>query len=422
MEIDLVEDRAEDSPVLALAYPWTDTSVRRDAVLALYFTGKSGPQSLTVSVNGDTAYSYGTGFLAPYNGPYSSETLWKSQGYVDPNGIKVNVDRTGDYDAGASVRVDYAYEDDKGRALKGSFTFMVEDYAAPTLHRVVLGKGSARELLLYFDEALESASVDLTSDDGFVPGIVSTEITGSLVRVTLDEEMSFEASYEVSYTVADTSGNEASGAETVATEAYHLDCSEKMPAYWLARLDEDGNLKALCDLFSEVLSLAHKDIDYYRRFYDVDEAYSNHVTRHLRAFGGHGLVTDFVTERRLLRMLFDLYRKKGIKVDLPGIIYSLVGVTPQIEEWWEDKWTLGVSRLGEGTVLADGSESGPFTFRVIFGRALTDAERQTVERALDFARPANTQYIIVEPVTEEGYWTLGVSKLGVDTVLGDGTP
>jgi len=412
--IDHLEERVTLDPQLLAVYPWNDTSVPVDCLIHLHFSGKAACAFCMITVNDTVAYMYPPGAFDPdYSGPKSTANTTTSAGYGAANGLRVLIDKVVDFTSAQSVTVEYQYRDATGRTMQGTFLFACADSTPPTLDSVVLGKGSAKELVLTFSKPLATATITLSSTDGYVPDIASTSISGAHVYVKLADELSFESTYAITADVTDLAGNTPFPLlDTFTTENYHLNAQSKMPEYWLDNLDDDGMLAKLCDLFSEVLSLSHKDIDYYRLMWDYDECYDAHVDRMIESFGAQGLITEFITKRKLLSVLFEIYRRKGIKVDLAGVINTLVGITPQIEEWFDNRFRIGYSKIGGTDRIIGDYATDPFTFRVIFSRALTDAERQTVTRIVKAVKPANTTFSIIEPVTLPTYFRIGYSKIG----------
>jgi len=416
-----------------------------DSLIRLHFSGKSGVFLCKVWVNDVLAYEYGVGFHADYAGPKSAANATTSAGYGAANGLRVVVDKTVDFASAQSVAVVYRYNDVTGRTISGMFQFQCADSTPPILDSIVLGKGSAKELVLTFSEPLATAEITLTSTDGHVPTISDVTITGAAVRVMLDDELSFQSTYTVSADVTDLAGNVAAIAMDTTTENFHIDCRGSMPEYWLSDLDDDDNLAKLCDLFSEVLSLSFKDVDYFRLLWDYDECYDAHVDAMIEGFGADGLLTEFVSNRKVLSVLFDIYRRKGIKIDLAGVINTLVGVRPYIEEWYDNAFQLDASYLDGPDHLIGDREIDPFEFQLIFGSwfegkfqldgscldgpdsligditvdpfvvseytSLTTAQRQTVIRIVRAIKPANTMFKIVEPESTPVYFQLNESYL-----------
>ncbi len=450
LTIDHLEERTTDDPQLLAVFPWNDTDVPVSSYIHLHFSGKSAPLVCKIWVNATLAYEHGVGFDPDYSGPKSTANTTTSAGYGAPNGLRVLIDKTVNFLSAQPVTVTYLYEDNTGRTLSGEFQFTCTDTTLPTLDSVVLGKGSAKEIVLTFSEPLASIDLTIVSMDGFVPAIASTTIAGAIVYVKLADELSFQATYYLRAYVTDLAGNTTPPlmpiTADVTTEDYHIDCRDKMPQYWLDKFDDDGNLRKLCNLFSEVLSLSFKDTDYYRLMWDYDECYDEHVDRMIESFGAEGLLTEFVSKRKLLSVLFEIYRRKGIKVDLAGVIRTLVGVAPKIEEWYEDRFRIGYSKLNGTDRLIGDRTLDPFHFRVIFEASwrknrfrigyskldgpdsligdiavdpslddddgsLTDAQRKTVERIVKAIKPANTTFTIVEPSETITYWRIGHSKL-----------
>jgi hypothetical protein len=82
---------------------------------------------------------------------------------------------------------------------------------------------------------------------------------------------------------------------------------------------------------------------------------------------------------------------------------------------------LGVSELGIDTALAGGTSFQKFSFEAVSPITLTETQRRRVIELINYMKPAHTHFIrLIEPEEEEApvvEWILGVSELGIDTVL-----
>jgi hypothetical protein len=431
VHIDLVQLWSPGAAVLAYAFPRSVDDVPIDSLLYLSFSGLDqwAYCRIDVSVGGaapETAYESGVGFSPGWAGPGSAENGWQSAGFAFVNNnLDITIEKETPWPEKSEIVISYRFDCVDGTWVESQYRFSTADETAPVFQRATVE--DMRRISLEFDEDLSQDSVAMTeallvlgSGNGFVPDIKEITASGRFLHIVLTEEMSYNAMYMVKFRVADMSGNITDAGELVTMPDYPIKVQApgRMPQHWIAQDREgEGNLDKLCNLVNEVLGLAHKDIVYSLDAWNADRAYSNHVRDMLKSLG-YDFLTKFISDRKAMTVLWDIYRRKGMRAHLPGIIYTLVGVQPAIEEAWDGVWTIGEDVLGETTVVGDGSDVSEVTFRVVFSRALTDEERQTVRRVLDFAKPSNTLYVIDEPTEAVGIWTIGESVLGEDTIVG----
>ena len=426
VRIDLASLDSMGQPVLAYAYPRGETGIYRTTKLFLSFSGLLDldeccvfitvgalPEELVFELGGAPEFKPG------WAGAGSAKSLWTSVGFGFNNNIDITVQPQSNFPEQTKIVVRYYCSFGDGKNVQNSYEFTTRDESNPVPLRTIVE--DMRRIALEFDEDIAAGTASIASSDGFVPVTKSIATVGHWLVVTLTEELSFDSIYAVNYEVANAGGFSRTDTATIAMDDYPVKMQGRgrMPQHWMEQdREQDGLLDKLCNLANEVYGLAHKDIVYSLNLWDVDGAYSNHVRRILESLG-YDFLTTFVTDRKALSVLFDIYRRKGMRAHLPGIIYTLIGIQPVIHEAWEGVFILDESELDGDDVLGDGSDESEVTFTVEFARILTAQERRTVQRILDFAKPSNALYLIVEPaVSGAALFTLDESELDGADVLG----
>ncbi len=426
--LDKIEESSAPDPQLVWAYPrGVDVPVGCSVFLRLSACAEAA--GVRITINGAVAFENLAGpanFYSPWDGPASAFTPHASPGSGVNNEADVLLDHTSDYIGAEHVVVGYEFADVAGRTLAGLFDFTVEDAVAPVFERVIVE--DRRRIALRFDKILADATLTLSSVNGFVPTVAEAGVDGTDAYLLLADDLSFASDYQIVFEVHDLAGNLTVGGgvgfggpppATFSTEAYPVDVSLRMPRWWMEH-DDQGLLRFLCNLISEIMSQAYADSARAPEALDPSTAYDTEIESFLASigwpFGG------LMEKRKAASIALDVYRRKGIRDYLPGLIYTFVGITPQIEEWWDGRFRIGYSKIGRtiptdplptstdrisGTPPAD-----RWTFRVIFSRTLTTLERRAVVRVLDFAKPAGTTYGIVEPTTDPTRFHVGYSYIG----------
>lgn len=414
--IDYVQQVSSLNPILLYGSPWETENADVDSIITVSLSCRdTAPTLALVWIDDVLAFELGgtPEFKPGFQGGSSKKVAWQSTGCAANNNLDVYIDKQTPLPSRSTVRVRYLVMDGLSWSTDGSFTFDTEDADAPVLERTWIE--DQRTIALKFDEDIKTASATVTSGDGYVPGTPTVTVSGDTVLLTFADELSFASEYTVDYVVTDMSDEETDDEAVVSTDDYPVNVAARnVPEHWL-NTDEHGFLLKLANLVSEVVGLAHKDVDYMLSIYDVNEMYDAHVSDMLASFG-YDFLTGFVSDRKVLSLLFSIYKNKGVKEQMAGIIYTLVGIAPYIREWWTGKFVLDHDRLDHG-VLAGGTPTDCLTFTLVFSRALTTDERRTVERVVEFIKPANTLCLIEEPTSKAGYFMLNHSKLNGSDVL-----
>jgi phage tail-like protein len=130
-------------------------------------------------------------------------------------------------------------------------------------------------------------------------------------------------------------------------------------------------------------------------------------------------------QRKMVGLLVPMYRERGTTQGIVDILNLLLGLAVTIHEPWADGWRVGTSELSNGALspappVMPYSSPLPYTFYVLFPRALTSAERAAAGSLIEFAKRAETHAVIVEPRLVTTPWVLGQTRIGTITAQGAG--
>lgn len=190
------------------------------------------------------------------------------------------------------------------------------------------------------------------------------------------------------------------------------------------RRDETRDLYKLLAVLQEPLDLLLCDIDRWVEILDVDVAAERYVDQMLIGLGNpFEFDLDLVDKRRLVRSLIRVYQQKGTAVGIINVVRFFLGLEVTIEPYNQDGWILGESELGFDTYLFSSASFARYAFVVVSPVTLTAEQRARIAALVEYMKPAHTHH--VETLEPEGpgeelteWWDLGVSQLGLDTVLG----
>lgn len=350
------------------------------------------------------------------------------------------------------LRADYGV----GGTLDESWSFFTEDLDAPALisahplsqtvvraawNENVLAStpSGAADALNPANWRLELLSTSLA--DGLpavVPSVTSVSaVDGSTFDVAFDQELTRGARYAlVALNVVDL----AYAPNPVAdpdTRVEFVGFTPQQPALrrfsmldWLPAMnvveDETGDLRAFIACLQEVADLLLYDIDAFSRIFDSDLAPERYVDAVLQGLGNpFRFVLSEVDKRRLARLLVPIYQLKGTDRGIVDAVRLFVGVEVEVVlSAVGPAWNLGVSLMGVDTYLGGSSLRDLLSFWIWCGVALTDAQRSRITAIVLYMKRAESHFRgFLEPTPEvpaTPFWDLGVSLLGVDTVLGSG--
>ena len=129
-------------------------------------------------------------------------------------------------------------------------------------------------------------------------------------------------------------------------------------------------------------------------------------------------------KRLLVSSLPELYKQIGTEQGIEEFLFRLLNIQFEITPYVEgDFWTLGIDRLGLTTMLGPGTARARNSYEILSPVTLTADEERAVTDVAEWADPYNMHLArIVQPGDTPGpggaYWILGVSTLGVSTMLG----
>lgn len=416
--LDKIEESTATDPQLVWAYP-RGANIPVECSIFLRLSACAEARDAIITIAGATACEYIGGvatFYAPWNGAASQVSTHPSPFFAVDNEVDILLDRATDFVGAEHVVVGYWFDDWAGKELVGTFDFTVEDAVPAVLERVIVEE--RRRIALRFDKVLADATLTLSSPNGFVPAVAEAGVDGTDAYLLLADDLSFASDYSIIYVVHDLAGNLTVGGgvgmggpppATFSTEDYPVDVAARMPRWWMEH-DDQGLLRLVCNLIAEIVGQAYADSARAPEIWDPSTAYDTEIDSLLASigwpFGG------LMAKRKAASIALDVYRRKGIRYYLPGLVYTFVGIMPLIEEWWDGRFRIGYSKIGGTDRISGTPPADRWKFRVLFSRTLTTLERQAARRVLDFAKPAGMSYRIVEPVTVPTRFHIGYSYIG----------
>lgn len=328
-----------------------------------------------------------------------------------------------------------------------SYSFQVEDVTAPRISSVVAL--SPMVLRVTFNEVMRATSASGSSDalnpsnyvftalpDDGVPAVsvVAQSVLGQDGDTSFDVTTDIELSPGIAYSldasgVADVSGNPvAAPFATLTFVAFNppappdrdFDVLDLYPGMNL-REDVTETLTRFGRCLQDVLTLLLYDIDRWPTILDPDIAPEAFVDAMLADLGNpFAFELSLNQKRKLVRILVAIYQRKGLGEGIEDVVRFFLGKVVSVVPCEADGWELGVSELGETTILGPGALATIYSFQVDAAEALTDDERTQIEKIAVFMKPVNMHLKqITEPtgsVTID-HWELGLSELGETTLL-----
>jgi len=195
-----------------------------------------------------------------------------------------------------------------------------------------------------------------------------------------------------------------------------------------SEIEEQDFLK-FCTVFQEVFNRLLEDIDaFYNELCSIDYLSESAADATLFDFGNPfykltvGLSLN--KKRKLCSLLISIYKQVGTEIGIKNVVRFFLGydAISDIIYWWSDNWILGVSELGTETVLGPGNQYDLYSFWVVTSQVLTDEEEEQITDIIEYMKPAHTHFRgFIEPIVppdDPVRWSLGVSELGTETILG----
>jgi len=407
-----------------------DTDVPVTSAVALELVDP-GPDGVAVSatkvwVNGELAFD---GVVtASYAGPRASvtETADTLRVVLDPRSPFASlarvVVRVVSAIKGSTIRVDQTY------------AFSAEDRTAP---RLVAGVATGqRTLRIAFDEPVVvpgPASLELRplSAPAVPVSATSSIVSGSVVEVTVEPELTPDARYELrAIDVVDLRGNivqppfdrlELLGFRPARPATRRFDLWSMLPKH-NRRSDVTGDLARFIACLQEITDLLLVEVDRFPDLFDVERAPEPFLDLILRDLGNpFPFDLDTLAKRRLASVLVDMYREKGTAIGVKNAVRFLLGVEiVAITGLAETALVLGESELGIDWELGPSDRFARYAFSIQVARVLSATERKRLRAVVEYLKPGHTHFVdLVEPLPSvvPDHWEIGLSDLGETALL-----
>ncbi len=258
-----------------------------------------------------------------------------------------------------------------------------------------------------------------------------SQVSATTYDLTTDIPLTFDKTYQLSSTAEDTSGNPLSsiantydftswvppGWETVNAPDFYTDYfSQDM------RDRDTGDFERLCSCLQDVWEyMIYDAFRFPQDVFDHNTAPEDQVDLML-ADHGNPFAFDITLDqkRALLELLIPTYKLKGTE---QGIIqlaafFTDINIT-DVRPYTETSWIMGVSYMGIDTYMGPSQAANLYSFEVLVDKALTDEQRNQLERLIDYMKVAHEHAYVVEPAepTHIDHWDLGFSEMGTQTLL-----
>ena len=320
-----------------------------------------------------------------------------------------------------------------GHDLDETYSFSIEDRTAP---RVITAQATAQKTVrIAFDEP-----VAVTDPKGFtftpldLPAVpiapVAASVSGSLVTVVLDTEMTPDVRYRVTVAgVADPSGNPPlppndatnfAGFRPQRPRDRRFDLWSMLPRH-NRRVDDTGDLRRFIACLQEVVDLLLAEVDRFPDLFDLERAPAPFLDLILADLGNPFLfdLSD-LGKRRLASVLVEIYQQKGTAPGIQNAVRFFLGLEITILPFAADTLVLGVSELGVDWILGPSDRFARYAFNIHVSVPLTDAQRHQLRSIVNLSKPAHTHFVdLIEPSQPPTYdhWEIGISELGLSTIL-----
>jgi phage tail-like protein len=188
------------------------------------------------------------------------------------------------------------------------------------------------------------------------------------------------------------------------------------------RNDETGDLRRFIACLQEVLDLLLADSDRFPDLFDYERAPETYLDCILADLGNpFSFDLDVLARRRLAAILVEMYSQKGTAKGIKNAVRFFLGIEiSAIALFNGDTLVLGESELGVDWILGPSDRFARYAFDIKVSRVLTATERKQLRTIVEYLKPAHTHFVdLLEPVTVvvSEYWEIGVSELGVTTLL-----
>lgn len=372
-----------------------------------------------VFVNGVLAFSNGV-FQTSFDGPNSSSVIFLT------NVLRITIDPTFSFSSEEVVSVQVVTTttpvDD---TLDETYSFTAADTSAPTIASVL---AIDTDLLLVtfnetmtatnasnLDDALNPANYTFTAQpDANIPAVpvVATGVVARTGDVAFEVTTDIELSPGITYLLTMSGAQDANGNpfETPSNTALFSAFLPPVPdgrrfnlfnKYPRMNRNEDvsNTLFRFAGCLQDIIVLLLNDIDRWTDILDPDTAPEEFVDAMLCDMGNpFRFDLSLVDKRRLLRVLVNIYKEKGIPIGIENAVRLLLGIEVTVEPCTINGWVLGESELGEDTILGPGELFALLSFQIVSPVTLTATETNRITKIAQFMKPVNTHLkTIIEP-------------------------
>lgn len=398
-------------------------------IAAAFAGGTIVNSSVRVWINGTLAYDGNAGgFQTGFTGSATT---------IGTDTRRVIVDPAVAFPSGSLVTVRVAATSSTATTVDSTYTFTVEDIAAPQV-----ASASARALKVVrvtFNEdvgegALTAGNYVFTHTTIPSVDVISKSVAlvdARNVDVTTDIELTPGASYTVTVAnVKDTSGNAIVAPDNDASFVAFtpqqpigrvFDLFAEMPL--LNRQEDEGDMRLFLEVVREPLFLMLCEIDTFPDALDPDfapEAFVDAMLADLKNPFDFDL--SEIDKRRLVQILIPIRKQKGTDVGIANAVRFFMGLEIEFYIYAADGFLLGVSELGTEWVLAASKGSSAlYSFDIIVERTLTAEEKVTLRKIVNYMKGSRTHYKkLIEPTPPApplDHIELGMSEWGIDSDL-----
>lgn len=405
-----------------------------------YLGAASSPYLLRAYVNGSLAYDQASGFLPGWDGSGSGIVPIG----IGADTIRATINPIQDFSSSEAIEVcvEASLDSDPTATLTECYTFTIEDLTPPYVESVTAIDLDQIEVV--FSEGVNDTAADLANytlarmlDPEHLLCVADAtpenvaRVSGNTVVITTDVELSPGRFYELTVSGVEDENENPVTPETVQFVAFEPAQPEGRDFDiwgWIPetnrREDDDGtkDLRRWICVVQEHFSLILTMVDRWSSILDVDIAPEAFVDAMLADLGNPfvSFVLSEVDKRRLARVLVAIYKQKGLASGIKNVARFFLGIEIEITPFQPIGLELGISELGLNWVLGSGSQRDLYTFNVEAPIILTEEDERRLLEIINYMKPAHTHLgELVQPETSEvfDHWELGISELGVTTLL-----
>lgn len=327
-----------------------------------------------------------------------------------------------------------------------TYSFTIEDTTSPSIaDATAIG---VTQVLVTFNEPVRTDDATATDDalnpanytvtaapaDGECAVDVIVEsvdfVADSIVVLKFDRSLSPGVPYTVvGANIEDDAGNlidsvafTFTGFVPPAPDGRSWDLTEFVPDVNLREDETIGDLRKFLCCMQEVATLLIYDVDLWTDILDPDKAPEAFVDAMLQDLGNpFRFELSLIDKRRLISVLVDIYRSKGVDEGIENAIRFFMGLEVRVVPVTQEGWVLGVDSLGVDTVLGVDDPSLIYSYDIEVDAILTATQRAQMREIAEYMDRAEEHLrTIVEPDPPAGpidHWSLGESAIGETTIL-----